>query len=220
VNHGEPVNHGHPASIRPYQPADLADLYRICLLTADSGGDGTALFHDPRLPGDLFAAPYGIFQPSLAFVATDAEGVGGYVLGALDSVEFEDRLARDWLPTLRERYPEPGPAGDRWARERQFTEIVHHRHPLPASLAERYPSHLHIDLLPRLQGRGLGRQLVGRLTAALREQGSPGVHLLVGLSNQRAPGFYAHVGFTELPPGISGVRTFVMDLRAPAPAPS
>lgn len=214
------MNDRQPASIRPCQPADLADLYRICLLTADSGGDGTALFRDPRLPGELFAAPYALFQPSLAFVAADTAGVGGYVLGALDSTEFEQRLARDWLPALRGRYPEPGPAGDQWIRERHFIEMIHHRHDLPTELARRYPSHLHIDLLPRLQGQGLGRQLIGRLTAALREQDSPGVHLLVGLGNQRAPGFYQRVGFTELAAGISGVRTFVMDLRAPDPASS
>ena len=55
----------------------------------------------------MHAAPYGIFQPSLAFVAEDDAGVGGYILGALDSESFEDRLERDWWPRLRGRYPEP-----------------------------------------------------------------------------------------------------------------
>jgi hypothetical protein len=41
-----------PARIRRCRPGEVDDLYRICLLTADSGQDATGLFRDPRLPGD------------------------------------------------------------------------------------------------------------------------------------------------------------------------
>jgi hypothetical protein len=64
------------ARIRRFQPGDLDDLYRICLQTADNGHYGTALFGDPRLPGDVYAAPYALLEPSLALVAEDAAGVG------------------------------------------------------------------------------------------------------------------------------------------------
>src|SRR5215471_16523372 len=95
------------ARIRRYQAADLADLYRVCLETADSGQDATGFFSDPMLPGHVFAAPYAIFEPSLAWVAEDAAGVAGYVLGALDTRAFEERLERYWWPALRARYPDP-----------------------------------------------------------------------------------------------------------------
>ena len=96
-----------PVRIRPYQPDDLDDLYRVCLQTADNGRDGTSLFRDPKLPGHVYAGPYAIFEPSLAFVAEDTAGVGGYVVAALDSQAFEQRLERDWWPALRATYPEP-----------------------------------------------------------------------------------------------------------------
>src|ERR1700739_4806721 len=96
-----------PALIRPYQPADLAALYHICVQTADNGQDAPALLGDPMLPGHVFAAPYAIFEPSFAWVAEDAGGVGGYVLGALNPLAFEERLERDWWPKLRARYPGP-----------------------------------------------------------------------------------------------------------------
>jgi len=73
------------ASIRPYRDSDLDDLYRICLQTGDSGEDATSKFEDPRILGDVFAAPYGLFEPSLAFVAEDETGVGGYIVRALDT---------------------------------------------------------------------------------------------------------------------------------------
>ena len=35
--------------IRPYRSTDRADLYDVCLRTADSGQDATAIYADPEL---------------------------------------------------------------------------------------------------------------------------------------------------------------------------
>jgi ribosomal protein S18 acetylase RimI-like enzyme len=199
------------ARIRPYEPADLDGLYRVCLQTADSGEDATALFSDPMLPGHVFAAPYAIFEPSLAWVAEDAAGVAGYVLGALDTPEFQDRLERDWWPALRARYPDPRQLTStlpEW--ERVTLQAIHRPFTGDPELVSRYPSHLHIDLLPRLQGSGLGRRMMETLLAALRAGGSRGVHLHVSRANERAAGFYRHVGLIELP--ATGARVFAMTL--------
>ena len=209
------------AHIRPYQPGDLGALYQICLLTGDNGQDATPLFDDPRLLGHFFAAPYGLFEPSLAFVAEDAHGVGGYVLGALDTQAFEEQLERSWWPTLRARYPDPPPdlLPGVWTPDQRMAHMIHHPWRVPGELAARYPSHLHIDLLPRLQASGFGRQLTATLIAALRGQRSRGVHLYVPQGNYRAAGFYRHLGFTELPATAAelpapGLHLFAMDLDA------
>ena len=79
--------------IRPARPDDLDDVYRICLLTADNGRDATSLVRDPKLPGYVWAAPYLMFEPSLAFVAT---GVASSSLNNFAvSVGFGDVLAGD-----------------------------------------------------------------------------------------------------------------------------
>jgi ribosomal protein S18 acetylase RimI-like enzyme len=181
--------------IRAARLEDVDALYKICLETGDSGDDATTLYDDPELLGHIFAAPYAIFEPSLAFVAEDAEGAGGYVLGALDTRAFADTLERDWWPKLRERYPETAPR--RPADQDKVTHI-HHPPGIPDSLYADYPSHLHIDLLPRMQGQGLGGKIMRTLLDALRAQGSRGVHLQVWARNQRAIGFYRHLGFTEI----------------------
>jgi ribosomal protein S18 acetylase RimI-like enzyme len=201
------------AEIRPYQSADLDDLYRVCVQTADNGQDATALLSDPMLPGHVFAAPYAIFESSLAWVAEDAAGVAGYVLGALDTRAFEIRLERDWWPALRVRYPEPRPSDALSELERLTLQDIHRPFKADPELVSRYPSHLHIDLLPRVQGRGFGRRLIETLFAALRADGSSGVHLHVGSANVRAAGFYRHIGMTELP-GAGG-RVFAMKLAGP-----
>lgn len=207
-------------TIRGYQPADLDDLYSICVRTADSGQDATSLYHSPRLPGEIWAAPYGVFEPDLAFVAEDSAGVGGYVLGALDTEAFDDRLERDWWPALRVRYPEPAEhdAASLSEREQRTLHEIHYPFRASPDLTQRFPSHLHIDLLPRLQGRGLGRQLMQTLIAALRERGSRGVHLFVGRNNLRATEFYRRLGLAEIAADAHG-RVFALDLTDPDAGP-
>ena len=208
------------AHIRPYRPGDLDALYEICLLTGDGGQDATSLFADSMLLGHFFAAPYGLFAPSLAFVLEDAQGVGGYILGALDTRAFEEQLESNWWPRLRTRYPDPaaGVPTEQWTPDQHMAHMIHHPWRIPDELAARYPSHLHIDVLPRLQAGGYGRQMTNTLTAALRDRGSRGVHLHVPRGNQRAAGFYRHLGFTELPAAAAelpapSLRLFGMDLR-------
>lgn len=206
--------------IRPYRAADLDALYRVCLLTAASGQDATSLFRDPDMPGHVYAAPYGLFEPSLAFVAEepgaggDAGGpqVSGYVIGALDTLAFEARLDRRWWPRLRGRYPAPSPSipFSRLTFEQVVARDIHHRPGSPEEVTSRYPSHLHIDLLPHLQGLGLGRTLMNTLLDALRAQGSRGVHLWCAPDNHQASGFYRHLGFRVLSP--DSPQIFVMEL--------
>ncbi len=46
-----------------------------------------------------------------------------------------------------------------------------------------YPAHLHIDLLPELQGQGFGRRLIDTLRGALAERGVAAVHLGMDAAN-------------------------------------
>jgi ribosomal protein S18 acetylase RimI-like enzyme len=200
------------AAIRPYRASDLDALYEVCLLTGHHGGDASGVYRDRWLVGHVHAAPYGLFQPSLAFVAADEAGVGGYIVGALDSLAFEARLERDWWPRLRRRYPGP-PASlpqDQWSVDQAKARRIHEPWLTSPDLAARYPSHLHINLVPRLQSGGHGRRLMDTFLGALRRQGSAGVHLHVHPDNERAIGFYRHVGFTRLPE--AGPNAYVMRL--------
>ena len=198
--------------IREYRSGDLRDLYRICLQTGNNGTDATALYRDPDLLGHIYAAPYGLFEPAQAFVLEDQAGVGGYCLGALDSQAFEQRLDAGWWPPLRRRYAEPASAGrERWTPDEHAAWLIHHPWRTDDDLMAGYPSHLHIDLLPRLQGGGNGRRLIAAQLAALRDRGSRGVHFHVNADNRRALGFYHHLGFTHLRPGE--MHTLGMRLR-------
>lgn len=177
---------------------DRAAVYAVCLQTGDAGQDATHQYRDPELLGHLYAGPYLALEPELATVLEDGAGVCGYVIGALDSVDFERRLELEWRPALRRRYPAPSgePAG--WSADQRAIRRLHDPPAPPAEALEGYPSHLHINLLPRAQGRGQGREMIDRLLGQLRGRGSPGVHLGVLARNRPAVGFYLALGFVEL----------------------
>jgi ribosomal protein S18 acetylase RimI-like enzyme len=186
-------------AIRAYRLGDLDDLYRICLMTAAGGGDGTSLYRDPRLVGHVFAGPYARLRPEWILIAADDAGVGGYILGAPDTLGFEERLEVEWWPALRAAYPDPSgtpPAG--WSADQRMSRLIHQPFRAPDDIVAAYPAHLHINLLPRLQGRGIGRRLMRRWLALAQEHGSPGVHLAVGSANRRAVRFYRARGFVEI----------------------
>lgn len=198
--------------IRSYFPPDLDALYAVCLQTSDAGKDATHLHDDPKLPGHVFVAPYTVLEPELCFVAEDDEVVGGYIVGAYDTPTFDERAEREWWPALRERYEEPDHSrGPVWTQDEWKRFFIYYPITGEPDVVADYPSHLHVDLLPRLQGQGLGRRLMDTFLDALRARGSRGVHLGVSPANQHAIGFYRHYGFDTLVANEAQV-VFVMAL--------
>jgi ribosomal protein S18 acetylase RimI-like enzyme len=193
------------AEIRGYRVDDLDALYVVSLATGHAGGDAAALYRDPRLIGHIYVGPYAALLPGLVLVAEDAEGVAGYILGALDTRGFEDRQEAEWWPALRAVYPDPaGTPADRRNADQQRCHRIHHPLRMPEDLLRRYPSHLHINLLPRLQGRGVGRRLIEQWLRMAVAGRSSGVHLAVNAANGRAVGFYRALGFGEVPVSVTG----------------
>ncbi|MET4157229.1 GNAT family N-acetyltransferase [Agromyces sp. PvR057] len=190
----------HPF-IRSYRPEDRADVARICLLTASGGTDASGVYSDDSLMPEVFALPYATYAPDLAFVVDDGAGRAiGYIIGVADTADFIDWWKREWTPGFTSRHPSPGPAT---AHAPSFTEadlLKAGADPERMRIAElgQYPAHLHIDLLPELQGKGFGRRLIDTLRDALAERGVPGVHLSMDPNNTSARAFYDRLGFHEL----------------------
>ncbi|MEI9885111.1 MAG: GNAT family N-acetyltransferase [Rhizomicrobium sp.] len=204
-----------PIAIRPYRASDLEALYEICLKTGDSGRDATALYRDPRIIGHVYAGPYGVLEPQTCFVAEDEAGVGGYIIGTADTHGFETRLAAEWWPALRARHADPGAPRPDFTPDARMAHLIHHPPRTPRRVNQPYPAHLHIDLLPRLQGRGLGRRMIDAFRAHLAGLGVQALHLGVGPRNARGVRFYRAYGFhviEQLPPPWEtlwfGISTF------------
>lgn len=185
--------------IRPVRPGDESGAFHVCLKTGDSGRDGEPFYRDdPDALGRIFVGPYLKFEPELGLILEDSAGICGYALGALDSRAFFARYEAEWRPDLCARFAAPMGAPAQWTRVQQMHHLYHHPdYFCPEPYAE-FPSHLHIDLLPRAQGRGFGRRMLERVMGELRCRGAPGAHLGVSTLNTPALGFYRRLGFEEL----------------------
>jgi ribosomal protein S18 acetylase RimI-like enzyme len=186
-------------TIRPARPNDQAGAYYVCLKTGDHGRDGEPFYRDdPDALGRIFVGPYIAFEPGLSLILEDAQGICGYALAALDSRVFYARYDREWRPKLCCDFPMPAGNPNDWTRA-QTVHSWYHRpdYFCPEPYAE-YPSHMHIDLLERARGQGIGRRMMEAQMATLRELGSAGAHLAVSLQNAAATRFYETLGFREL----------------------
>jgi ribosomal protein S18 acetylase RimI-like enzyme len=187
------------ARIRDYRPGDEAAAYHVCLKTGDHGKDGEPYYReDPDALGRIYVGPYLAYEPRLALMLEDAEGVAGYALAALASQGFYERYAREWCADLCQRFPEPTGDPAAWTRVQAAHYLYHHPDTFCPEPAEDYPSHAHIDLLLRVRGHGWGRRMMTELMERLRKSGSPGVHLGVSMLNEPALAFYQRLDFREL----------------------
>ncbi len=189
------------AQLREAHLSDLPYLYEICLKTGAAGDDATGLFGDPWMLGQYYAAPYLIKDRDYCFVATQREIPLGYILATDDTLGFDEWMESYWLPTLRARYPKTNAEGTTVSeQERGLIAKIHESHgTVPvAPWLSKYPAHLHIDLLPALQGQGCGKRLMETLLSRLIARSCPGVHLGVSAENTRAIAFYEKLGFQKL----------------------
>lgn len=163
--------------IRPclQTPEDEDGAYDVCLKTGNSGDDGTQYYNDPKVLGrryyfifffhkfklsfNRYAGPYVFLEPEFAFLLEDDIGICGYVFAAFDTASFYDRMRKEWIPKMKEIYP-PNPPVIEGKRDHEIIASFYDENlPYPEVL-HAYPSHLHIDLIERAQGKHLGTKMI------------------------------------------------------------
>lgn len=188
---------------RLVSPDDIEQLYAISLTTGAGGGDASHLYRDGRMMGHIYSAPYAKLSPQTGLVAEDEIGVGGYIVGTFDTRGFEAILEREWWPALRMMYPDPSGDADGWDADQRRCFMIHHPRNAPDSIIDAFPAHLHMNLLPRMQGQGIGSALLDRWVSMARLAGVAGIHLSANVANHGALRFWAIRGFTRLAPPIA-----------------
>ncbi len=200
-------------SVRPYEPPDRARVRHVCHVTGYMGEPVEWMWRDTESFADLFTSYYTDAEPESALVAELDGVVAGYLLGCVDS-------RRAWNPaTIFGRHFlrrgigfRPGTAAVVW---RSFGDVVvdglRSRLPPVSMYDDRWPAHLHIDLLPSIRGRGVGATLIHRWLDGLRELGVPGCHLETLGENHGAIAFFESMGFRR-----HGGPTSAPGLRSPS----
>ncbi|CAN5123650.1 GNAT family N-acetyltransferase [soil metagenome] len=183
-------------TLRLFQPDDLSALYAISLATGHAGGDASPLYEDQDHIGHIYSAPYALLAPDLALVVVDEHGLAGFAVGILDTLAWENTLERLWWPKLRARYLAPAQtSGQEPTPDQRRIAVIHKPERTAPMIAKAYPAHLHLNLLPRIQGRGVGSAL---LQAWLDLAGDPAVHVGVNASNSGGVAFWRARDFQVL----------------------
>lgn len=174
-------------------------MRHVCLLTGDSGADATGRWSDDGLIPDVYLEPYLRYPEGLAWVVDKGDGVTGYVVAVTDTTDFVSWWRRSWVSEFVDRHGSTAQRDeDKWL----FDGGTQPERLLNSAVLKAFPAHLHIDLLPEAQGRGLGRALLQTLGGELDRRGVPGVHLGVGEDNLAATAFYRRLGFDEPARGV------------------
>jgi len=185
--------------IREGKAEDLEALYAIALATGDNGRDASRLYDDPHMIGHIYSAPYLMVDGGFCFVAEDEAGVCGYVVGTADTDAFARALEKEWWPALRMRYPEPdAESRAQWSPDEWRAHLFHHPEAPEPAVVEAYPAHLHMNLLARARGHGLGRRLLGAALRHLADLGTSHVHVGAGWTEAGGAAFWQACGFAVL----------------------
>jgi GNAT superfamily N-acetyltransferase len=185
-------------SFRLVGPSDVDALYAVSLATGFAGANAAHLYADGKLLGHIYSVPYAFLEPDLALVVEDDAGVGGFAVGSLDTERWEARLESEWWPNLRMQYPDPGGRPSDWTADQRRCAMIHHPKLTPTNITSKYPAHMHLNLLPRLQHQGLGAKLSHAWLERARDGGAQAVHVGVNRENLRALGFWERRGFHSL----------------------
>jgi ribosomal protein S18 acetylase RimI-like enzyme len=214
-------------TIRHYRPADRPQVVAICHRTGYFGEDAAPYFRDAELFGLLFTAHYLEHEPRHCFVADDGGTVAGYIIGTPDTESQREAFARLTVPKIVRRaftttlFRHPA---DVWFLLSLRDHEEYERGLYSEELLSSFPAHLHMNVSPDHQRRGLGSALMARFLAHMKKEGVPGVHLVTSTENRKALPFYEKEGFvlvrelpgklweTKSPPGVRAL-VFARSLR-------
>lgn len=193
--------------VRAFVEADRQGLAGI-FGRAGAGSPTASLWGHEASEREVYLGAYMDRAPEHLSVAEIDGALVGYLAGCPDTSLVGPDSARVVSAIRKNRlYVKPAPlafflraAADSvaaWARRRPTAG---------AFVDDRWPAHLHIDLVPEARGRGLGSALMARWQGQLTDMGSAGCHLQTVVENAQAVAFFERCGFrrhgpTPLLPG-------------------
>ena len=172
---------GHPILIRKYRESDCEQVQKICIATATGPFAQNEAFRLLLLT--TFCNYYIEQEPENCFVADNGQGAVGYILCAED--------ANTWSGTFQEKYINNLP-------DENLKLFCLGTMNSPLKFSSEYPAHLHIDILPEYQRKGIGTMLMDALVKHLRDKGIHGLMLSVAADNVKGRQFYNKYGFRVL----------------------
>lgn len=146
-----------------------------------------------------------LLSPATCFILDDGAGRAvGYIIGTPSTTQFIEKWKKDFIPTVDDQIvPKPDASTEDELMNRDNVKDLRKSvysgecSMLQSSpdLLEKYPAHLHVDILPEFQNKGHGKKLIDTFLHNIQELEAGGVHLGMLASNENARRFYERLGF-------------------------
>jgi ribosomal protein S18 acetylase RimI-like enzyme len=153
----------------------------------------------------LWYRSYVFLTPTTCFVLDDGEGRAvGYCIGTSNTSRFAESWRTKFTSSVPlKEIPRSGVRTDDPGMEEEESRSFRHAfHSAECSSLQawpqeldRYPAHMHIDILEQHQRKGWGSKLINAFFDAVKRDGASGVHLDMVRWNTIGMKFYKKVGF-------------------------
>lgn len=206
-------------TIRPYTHLDEAEVYSICHKTCRDGSDCSELFPDnlQSIPADRLVGPFVTIYPQLCFVCNNElnNQLSGYACAALDAKQFYQNQEMCWIPEMQLKYPLSLLDSPELAPTPTAKDSINHFHNFkydcPQEVLNTHPSIMVCSVLKDQcsYDSSLPKRLVTVLLAALRSNGSFGVHVCINSTDRNMHQFYTKLGFTDIFEDTTNSRVYL-----------
>ncbi|XP_011495970.1 PREDICTED: protein O-GlcNAcase isoform X1 [Ceratosolen solmsi marchali] len=192
-------------TIRPYLPDDEEAIYTVCNQVNNCR---TSAVSDKLVGGFL------MLSPEFCMVVEDETGIVGYALTALNIKTYNQKLAISWITEMQLKYPLKSLNSNMSQDEQEAIQYFHTFVPdVPEQLCRQHPSKLICSLLPIVFDHSVSKRLITCTLAALRANGSFGVHTTMSISDKDTRDFYVRLGFIDLIPPLENNSTIITMCR-------
>lgn len=192
-------------NIRPYCHKDEKEVYTICHKTCRDGSDCSELFPEGLLqgvPSDRLVGPFLTLAPELCMIIKCSNRIIGYACAALDAREFYRKQEMCWLPEMCLKYPislldEPNITQ---AAKDSINHFHNFKFASPQDVLNTHPSIMTCCVLKEqlMIDQSVCKRVMTVVLAALRSNGSFGVHVCINPTDGNMFQFYSKLGFVEL----------------------
>lgn len=186
-------------SIRKYTPSDKIRLRFICKETTDEANkkNQNLLESIAIIFNDYFTE----YEPDNIFVAVNDENIPvGYVICATNIPLFRKKMLSEFSKRVRIIHPASIPL----LLATVIAVYITKKH---------YRTHLHIDLLPEAQRKGLGTKLIDALCSHLASKDIKNVSVMTISKKSMGYKFYCKYGFRTISTILKDRVTMTYDIK-------
>jgi ribosomal protein S18 acetylase RimI-like enzyme len=182
--------------VRAVVEADRQELAGI-FGRAGEGSPTASLWGHEASEREVYLGAYMDRVPEYLSVAEMDGALVGYLAGCPDTSLVGSESERLVSAIRKHRlYVKPAPLAFLLRAAADSVAAWARRRPTAGDFVDdRWPAHLHIDLVPEARGRGLGSALMARWQGQLTEMRSAGCHLQTAAENTQAVAFFERCGF-------------------------